>query len=254
MTVEQVTNCAIVKSCNIREAPTMSLRDRLSVGDTAWQVDPDREQEQRKRARKAARKDARKGIPGDLEHPEVPPFVQALIDEWAGRVIDALKKHISEARPHSTVIATSTAQIADADAKIQKLEQLLDDVPRPTSSHSAKDAFRLKQEQERLARAPRLELEETQKARDVARADLCGAKEAVNASYRVYGALRMGEEAHARAVLWEGYVAELLRCCRNRVALEKSLKPAIEAAFAEALRKLDKEEKLILNGQQHFGP
>jgi hypothetical protein len=228
---------------------TMSLRDRLSGGDA-----PDREQEQRKRARKAARKDARKGIPGNLEHPEVPPFVQAWIDEWVGRVADALKKHILEARPHWTVIAARTAQIADADAKIQKLEQLLADAPRPTSSHSAKDAFRLQQEQERLARAPRLELEETQKARDAARADLCGAKEAANASFRAYRALRMDEEAHARAVLWEGYVAELLRCCRNREALEKSLKPAIEAAFAEALRKLDEDEKFILNGQQPFGP
>lgn len=232
----------------------MSLRDRLSVGGAAWQVEPDRDQEQRRRARKEARKDARKGIPGNPEHPEVPPFVQGRIRECVKRVAEALEKHISEAGPHWTVIAASTAQIADADTKIPELEQLLADAPRPTSSYSAKDAFRLEQEQDRLARAPRLELEKTQEARKAARAALCDATEAANASIRAYLALRVGEEAHARAVLWEDYVAELLRCHRGREALEKSLKPAIEAAFAEALCKLDEEEKLILNGPQPFGP
>jgi hypothetical protein len=224
------------------------LRDRLSVGGVTRQVVPDREQ--RKCARKAARKDARKRIPGNPEHPEVPPFVRARIDECVKQVAEALEEHISEAEPHWTVIAASTAQIADADTKIQELKQLLAEAPRPTSSHSAKDAFRL--EQDRLARARRVE--ETQEARNAARAARCVAIEAVNASFHAYSALRMGEEAHVRAVLQEDYLADLLRCHPDREALEKSLKPAIEVAFAEALRELDEAEKPIRNGQRPFGP
>lgn len=217
----------------------MFLRDR-----------DDWEQEQRKRAREASQRDAHEGIPGNSECPEVPPFVRACIDECVRRIANALEEHISEAGPYRKEIATSTEQMADADTKIQELKKLLADAPGPTSPPSAKDAFRYEQERFKIERR----LEKTQEARDAARAALCGAKEMVNASVHAYRALRVGEEAHARTVIREYYLAVLLRHHLASKALEKSLKPAIDDAFAEELSKLDDAEKYIFNGPQPFGP
>jgi len=228
----------------------MFLRDQQSAGGATSQVDPDRAQTQRKRARKAARQDAREGIPGNPEQPAVPPFVEALIKECVSRVADARKQAVSQAEPHRFVIADRTKQIADAETNVLELEKFLGDAPRPTSSHSAKEAFRFEQNRLRIARS----LEKIREVRDQARAELCGAEKAVNASFHKYWFLRLGEETHTWAVLEEHYLAVLLRYHSAKEALEKSLKPAIEVAFAEALRKLDEAEKFIFKGQQPFGP
>jgi hypothetical protein len=55
-------------------------------------------------------------------------------------------------------------------------------------------------------------------------------------------------------VIREDYVAELLRRHPAREALEKSLEPAVDRAFTEALGKIDEAEKSVRNGQRLSGP
>ncbi|HET9257843.1 MAG TPA: hypothetical protein VFO16_21950 [Pseudonocardiaceae bacterium] len=228
----------------------MSYRDRLAVGGRTSQADPHWEEKQRKRARKAARQDARSGIPGNPEQPRVPDFVLACIAELVKRVKVEWNAHVERATPHWSAIAVSTERIAEADERIPALMQWLADAPAPQPSHTKEDAYRL--DQERQLRERRLKA--VQKTRDDARAELRRAREGEDASFDTYWARRAGEEADARVLIREHYLAELLRNHHRRETLETSLESPVSDAFAEALRELDEAERSIRNSRRPSGP
>lgn len=96
-------------------------------------------------------------------------------------------------------------------------------------------------------------IDSCRKDRAAAQAALNDAKQMDDGSFERYRVLRLGEEAHTRAVVREDYQAVLLRRHPDQEALERTLESAINDAFAEALRKLDEAEKPIRDGRLSFG-